>query len=75
MVINLNSCLGLLIPHDMDRSLYHATARCRLRPLARLYRYLRSAIGKADRIANTPEAIGVWLDTLGWIDIQDSQAT
>jgi len=36
LVINLNSCLGLLIPHDMDRSLYHARARCRLRPRARL---------------------------------------
>ncbi|WP_082782423.1 SDR family NAD(P)-dependent oxidoreductase [Acetobacter senegalensis] len=37
----LNSCLGLSIPHDMDRNPHHATASHRLRSFARLPRSLR----------------------------------
>ena len=51
VTINLNSCLGRLapIPHDMDRSLNHATDRHRLRAHARRRRGPKTILIAAGR--------------------------
>ncbi|MFZ5749193.1 MAG: IS110 family transposase [Pseudomonadota bacterium] len=64
MVITLNSCLGPLIPHDIDRSLTMRQAGIGGDLSRAFIDTCDPPSGKAGPIDNMPDAIGTWLDTL-----------